>query len=234
MERAYVNCHMVVSSDGCVTGEFLSRERNAQAIEDYYEINRNFLKNGYNAYACGRVTMQSSFTQGWYPDLTVFDNTCVQKEDYIADVTANFFAVAFDRYGRLGWKDGKINDFDPGYDKAHIVEVLTENVDDRFLKYLQMFKISYIFAGKDDIDINLALVKLKKLFKIDKLLLEGGSIINGAFRRASCIDELSLVRVDDNANDGDLPLFYDADENFIVTDIENLPSGAKWIRGKID
>lgn len=41
--------------------------------------------------------------------------------------------------------------------------------------------VSYIFAGKNDIDIKLALNKLYSIFGIKKLLLEGGSVINGAF-----------------------------------------------------
>lgn len=42
-------------------------------------------------------------------------------------------------------------------------------------------------------DIKLALEKLCGLFKIKKLVLTGGAIINGVFLEADCIDEISLV-----------------------------------------
>lgn len=61
------------------------------------------------------------------------------------------------------------------------VEVLCETVSDEYLAYLQDIGVSYIFAGKDQLNVMLAVEKLSKLFGIKKLMLEGGSIINGAF-----------------------------------------------------
>lgn len=115
--------------------------------------------------------------------------------DFMVDDLTGFYAVAFDPHGRLGWKSNRIIDADedPGYDKAQIIEVLTHQVNGRYLTYLQSMGIPYIFAGETEIDIEEALFKLKAYFGINKLLLEGGSILNGAFQRAGVIDELSLV-----------------------------------------
>ena len=77
-------------------------------------------------------------------------------------------------------------------------------------------EIPYIFAGKDKIDVELALFKLKNIMGIDTLLLEGGSIINGAFQRANAIDELSLVVAPIVADKDDKPLFM----NSTVQDFE--------------
>ena len=52
--------------------------------------------------------------------------------------------------------------------------------------------------------------KLKTIFGIDRLLLEGGSIINGSFLRADVIDELSLVVAPIIADRNDKPLFTDS------------------------
>ena len=101
-------------------------------------------------------------------------------------------------------------DGDPGYDGAQIIEVLSKNVDERYLGYLEEMEIPYIFAGEDKIDVELALFKLKNLVGIDTLLLEGGSIINGAFQRADAIDELSLVVAPVVADKTDKPLFMDS------------------------
>ncbi|MBQ4095328.1 MAG: dihydrofolate reductase family protein [Oscillospiraceae bacterium] len=54
-------------------------------------------------------------------------------------------------------------------------------------------------------------MKLKEKFGCEVLLLEGGSIINGAFQRADVIDELSLVVAPIVAQKSDKPLFTDSD-----------------------
>ncbi|MEE0969578.1 MAG: 5-amino-6-(5-phosphoribosylamino)uracil reductase, partial [Clostridia bacterium] len=70
MNRPYIICHMVTSLDGKVTGDFLGNPECAAACETYYEINRNLKSNGF---ICGRVTMESSFTGGYYPDLSEYE-----------------------------------------------------------------------------------------------------------------------------------------------------------------
>lgn len=202
--RPYVICHMTTSIDGKVTGSFLTREECVPATEEYYRLNR---KISAEAFACGRVTMDESFTGGWYPDLKAFVNVKMNREDFIADQDASRYAIAFDRKGRLGWKTSKIEDEDPGYGGAHIVEVLCEEVADAYLAYLQSIGVSYIFAGESEMNLELALEKLWSNFFINDLLLEGGSQINGAFARAGLIDELSLVQTSVIADADSKPLF---------------------------
>lgn len=205
MERPYIICHMTTSIDGKVTGDFLRRDECTPATEVYYEINRNLKCNGF---ICGRVTMEESFTQNWYPNLADYPSVS-NKSDFIPNNHSDFYAVAFDTNGKLGWKSDKIidPDGDPGYDGAYIIEVLSENTDEHYLGYLKAMNIPYIFAGKETIDVNLALFKLKKLFGIEKLLLEGGSILNGSFQRANAVDELSLVVAPVIADGNSKPLF---------------------------
>ena len=108
---------------------------------------------------------------------------------------------------RLCWKSAVINDDDPGYNNAHVIEVLSKSVDKRYLAYLKSIGVSYIFAGDDGSDIAAALDKLVNYFGICNLLLEGGSEINGAFAEAGMIDELSLLVTPLKAEEGDKPLF---------------------------
>ena len=190
MERPYVICHMTQSVDGKVTGEFLNTPEATRATEVYYEINRAYRA---DAFACGRVTMEGSFTGGWYTDLTAFQGVVAPREDFAADPAAKFFAVAFDRRGRLGWKAARIEDEDPGYGDSHLIEVLCKDAPDAYLAYLRSIGVSYLFAGEREMDLPLALHKLKERFGIEKLLLEGGSILNRAFQQEDVIDELSLV-----------------------------------------
>ena len=209
MNRPHIICHMVTSIDGKVTGDFLSRPECKKATDIYYELNREYNKSGASGFICGRVTMESSFTGGWYPDLTKYESID-NKDDFIPDNLTGFYAVSFDPKGKLGWKSNKIIDEDPGYGDAQIIEVLTEQVDGRYLAYLQEMGIPYIFAGETEIDVEIALEKLKILIGINSILLEGGSIVNGYFQRADAIDELSLVVAPIIAYADDKPLFMNS------------------------
>jgi riboflavin biosynthesis pyrimidine reductase len=225
MNRPYIICHMVTSLDGKVTGDLLSQPECESACEIYYDINRSLKSNGF---ICGRVTMEGSFTGGYYPDLSKYEPAKFplgHKMDFMLDDMSGFYAIAFDPKGKLGWKSNKIidPDGDPGYDGAQIIEVLTEQADDRYLSYLMDMKIPFIIAGETEIDMNLALFKLKNIVGADTLLLEGGSIINGSFQRADAIDELSLVVAPIIADKNDKPLFMDSTaQNFELVKTESI------------
>lgn len=226
MNRPYIICHMVTSIDGKVTGDFLYRPECEAATEIYYEMNREYKQNGGSGFICGRITMEQSFTGGFYPDLSKYEpvkpdpvpmNFWLDEKEMLG-----FYAIAFDPKGKLGWKSDFIEDSDPGYDKAQIIEVLTEQADERYLAYLQEMGIPYLFAGKDEIDVALALKILQDHIGADILVLEGGSIINGHFLCANCVDEISLVQAPITADADAKPLFINgAMNNFELLEVEN-------------
>ena len=53
--------------------------------------------------------------------------------------------------------------------------------------------VSYIFAGKSQLDLALTLDILNRDLGVKRLLVEGGGRINGAFLRGGLVDELSLI-----------------------------------------
>ncbi len=221
---------MMTSIDGKVTGDFLSRPECEQATEAYYEANRQLSA---DAFACGRVTMEESFTKCFYPDLYEYATDKIPRQDYVADPKAKFYAVAFDRFGRLGWQTAKIKDDDPGYSNAHIIQVMCEVVSDEYLNYLRKKGVSYIFAGEMEIDLAVALDKLKRLFGIETMLLEGGSLINGSFAREGFIDEISIVVAPVTAAAEDKPLFDEGVLScFELTEVEKMNGSAVWLRYK--
>ena len=226
MERPYIICHMVVSIDAKVTGDFLTLPECEKATDIYYEINRNYDAEGF---ICGRVTMEGSFTNGWFPKIESF-KPVEDREDFICDDLKGFYAVSFDPKGRLGWKENCIVDDDPGYGGAQIIEVLTNGVDGRYLAYLKEMNIPYIFAGENEIDVSVVLKKLKEKFSIKRLLLEGGSIINGYFERENAIDELSLVVAPVVAKEDDKPLFTQSKINtFKLKEIKKFEDSVLWL-----
>jgi len=233
MDRPYVICHMTCSIDGKVTGDFLSRPESAAATELYYQLNRDYLADGF---ACGRVTMESSFTGGWYPQLDKYEplEEPYASMDNMVDELTGYYAVAFDPQGRLGWQSNRIVDADedPGYDGAQIIEVLTGKADRLYLSYLKDMDIPYIFAGEDELDVELALFKLKNMFGIETLMLEGGSILNGAFQRCGVIDELSIVQAPVIASADAKPLFTDSiTGSYRLERVQNA-DGILWLNYK--
>ena len=70
---------------------------------------------------------------------------------------------------------------------------LFERVSNAHLAGLRSEGVSYIFAGKSQLDLALTLDILNRELGVKRLLLEGGGGTNGAFLRAGLIDELDLV-----------------------------------------
>ena len=230
LNRPYIICHMVMSIDGKVTGDFLYTPECATATEEYYRINREYQA---DAFACGSITMEGSFTEHFQPDLFKFTGVKMDRQDYVADAEAAYYAVSFDRTGRVGFRQARIYDEDPGCNDAHIIEVLCERVSDAYLAYLRNVGISYIFAGKEEMNVTLAVEKLFKLFGIRKLMLEGGSIINGAFQRESLVDELSLVQASVIAGAESKPLFENSViEDYKLVKADILSDSVNWFNYK--
>ncbi len=231
MNRPYIILHMLVSLDGKITGEYMNTDIAKQLCEEYYRINRDYKA---DAFACGRITMEGSFTQDKKPDLTPFEGVVISHKDYIAK-KSDYYAVSIDPHGKLGWYGSEIIDDDSGYNNAHIIEVLTDDIKDEYLAFLQSKGISYIFAGKEKIDVSVANEKLFKLFGIRKLMLEGGGLTDSMFLDGDCIDELSLVVVPLIDGGKGIDLFSDKNcgvREYALDKIEKLPDNGLWLNYK--
>ena len=224
--RPYIICHMLTSIDGKVTGNFLDDKKIEYIIDEYYRIHSEFNANGF---ACGKNTFLEGFVKDNKVDLTKFKDEKVNKnEDFVYEKISEckFFAVCFDRKGTLSWQSNTLKDDLPGYNNSHIIQVMTENVKDDYLAYLRSIGLSYIICGKDDIDLEVCLEKLRLKFGIKVLLLEGGSLINGSFMKAGVIDEISLVQAPISAEKDDKPLFYEGSiKNYSLETVKPLKNG---------
>ena len=108
------------------------------------------------------------------------------RENWFARRDAKTYGVVLDAQGKIGWGRSDIGG-DP------IVVVLTEGVSDSHLAGLRGEGVSYIFAGKSEIDLALTLDILNRELGVKRLLVEGGGVANGAFLRAGLIDEFNLI-----------------------------------------
>ncbi|MBV8776784.1 MAG: dihydrofolate reductase family protein, partial [Alphaproteobacteria bacterium] len=117
-------------------------------------------------------------------------------------------------------------------------------VSDAHLAGLRSDGVSYIFAGKRELDLALALDILNRELGIGRLLLEGGGVSNGSFLRAGLIDEISLAICPtiDGARGG--PHVFDSSHDMIgptapvrsmtLESSEILGGGAVWLRYRVE
>lgn len=229
MNKPFVICHMASSIDGRIIPENWGDrlDRFGSVYEDCHDTFDS------QAWMVGRITMEKDFTEGKKPNLTK-PPAPIDRKSFIGDTAAKSFAVAVDAKGKLGWDSNEI-------DGDHIIEILSEAVSDEYLHYLRTKKISYIFAGKANLDLALALSELHDVFNIQTLMLEGGGHINGSLLHAGLIDEISLLVlpiVDGTINSattfevGDYLPKKDT-QDLKLLDIQKLDHGVVWLRYRV-
>lgn len=176
--RPYVICHMMASIDGRIDSAVTSV---ANAGE--YEATGQALEA--DAWVCGRKTMEQHFADGVVASAT--GAPAGPRPVHVAK-KAGSYAVAVDTTGRLRWSGGDL-------DGDHLICVVSERATDNYLAALREKEISYVVAGKAEVDLPRAVEALGEHFGIRRLLLEGGGHINGAFLQAGLVDEVSLLLV---------------------------------------
>lgn len=182
-DRPYIICHMTGSLDGRLHPSRYTESPDG-AVKDWsaaYEA----LHDGFDADAwiVGRVTMAEMAKGEPHPPA---DPGPVERPHHFARRVAASYAIAPDTAGKLHFRGG-----DVGGD--HVVVLLGGEVSDAHLAELAGDGVSYIVADGPEIDLPAALATLRSELGIERLLLEGGAGINGAFLAAGLVDEFSLV-----------------------------------------
>jgi riboflavin biosynthesis pyrimidine reductase len=136
-----------------------------------------------DAWLVGRVTGQEFAKGKPYPASTT---ETLPREPWFARRDAKAYGVVLDPHGKIGWGRSDIGG-DP------IVVVLSEKVLDAHLAGLRSEGVSYVFAGKSEIDLEVSLNILAGELGVKRLLLEGGGGTNGTFLRAGLVDEIHLI-----------------------------------------
>lgn len=219
---------MAASVDGRT---LLSRWCPKGAAGDHFERVHEELAG--DAWLIGRVTGQEFAKGKPYP---VSTKETFPREPWFARRDARAYGVVLDAHGRIAWGRSDIGG-DP------IVVVLSEMVSDAHLAGLRSEGVSYIFAGKSQLDLALTLDILNRELGVKRLLLEGGGGTNGAFLRAGLVDEFNLVLCPavDGAN-GALSVFdsteAEADQRAPITAMtlessQALEGGAMLLRYRI-
>ena len=176
--RPYVICHSLGSVDGKIR----------QTIWGYSDHHKYFeepaAKIKADAWLVGRVTMQE-FSSKKKPALKK-GRVNIPREDFVGKYSTKTFAVVIDPSGKCFWDTNMVS-------TEHVIEVLTEKVSGAYLDHLRSKNVSYIFGGKESLDLALVLEKLNTLFGIKRVRIDGGGHVNGSFLKAGLIDEFSFV-----------------------------------------
>lgn len=232
LNRPFVVCHMLTSMDGKIDGSYMSDPACAPALAAYGR-----LRQVYQCHATlyGTVTMLGSFADGPAPKMKEFTAPAFY-EDYLAFSDVTNYIVSVDPKGELGFSSGYIEK--KGRPRAHIIEVLTEQVSNEYLAYLRKMGVSYVFAGAKHINCGLLLEKLQTKFGIEKLMIAGGGYMNYSFLHENLIDELSLVIAPlADGNTKSVSVFEQSDflserapSVFTLKEVQKLDGDALWLR----
>jgi riboflavin biosynthesis pyrimidine reductase len=188
---------------------------------------------GGGSWLIGRVTGSEYARAESYPDDA---GRSFPREPWLVGRYAAAYGIALDAHGRIAWGRSDIGG-DP------IIAMLTEQVSDAHLAGLRRDGVSYIFAGKEKLDLPLALEILNRELGIERLLLEGGGGSNGSFLRAGLIDEISLAICPAVDGAKGAPSVFDSSDGeagvaapiraMTLMSSEVLEGGAVWLRYRL-
>lgn len=221
--KPYIVCH----SMGSVDGRIQANKWGLKNAAKFFEKPASKIKA--DAWIVGRTTMQEFSSKKPYRKRKgVFK---VPKTDFVGEHKTKTYAVAIDPSGKCHYDKNMVS-------TEHVIQVLTEKVSGEYLDQLRSKEVSYIFAGKTEIDLASAMEKLRKLFGIKLARIDGGGSVNGSFLKAGLIDELSLVLMPIADGAMDVPTVFDAERGHTkrmathlkLKSIKRLDKGALWIR----
>ncbi len=186
-ETMFTVCHMFVSLDGKIDGDFLppqSRPCPGGLRGPSGGLPRQ-------AILYGTTTMLGGFADGPAPACP--GRRPLAKEDSVNPQGQRMgqFVVSVDPKGVFGLSGPVLER--KGRPAAHVIQAVTEQVDPAYLTYLRQVGVSYLFAGKEQLDCPLLLEKLAARFGVQRLMVAGGGVVNWSFLQAGCVDEVSLV-----------------------------------------
>ena len=184
MFKPYVSLLMLTSIDGKIDGSFIDDYN--EELGDYYEELKLEIS---DAWENGSNTHKIYFSDENI-DISKYKNAKINYEDKI--IKSEYpYVVSFDSKGKVKWKDNLL--IYPDNIKNQVIVVTTKKAAPEYIAYLDEKKISYIFAGEEKIDLNIALDKLYRLFDIKRFAITGGAIINAEFFKENLIDKIMIM-----------------------------------------
>lgn len=234
MNKPYVIIHTHTAIDGNI--DVMDLREFEEASRQYQELYLDSEKQQFEVqgYLNGKTSTEDNITYYKKPQLDE-NAASVPEGDYVADSDAPMYYLSIDPRGELAFEE---NTYGYGDVPSHIIEVLTEQASNAYKDFLRKKKISYIIAGKDQIDYEVMLDKFYNLFKIKRMLVVGGGIINWSFVQNDLVDEISVILAPIANGDPNGHRFFTAKEPysniketaFQLKSVTELEHGTLWIR----
>ncbi len=227
--KPYVICHMCTTIDGKILGQRWGKLPGAKDSASLFETTAASF--GIGAWLVGTTTMDEF--DGPKLKLPRARNPVIRR-DHIAAKNAKRLAIGADAKGVLRFRENEV-----GGD--HVVLLVTDRVSDDYLAHLQSAGVSFLFCGKNKIDLPTALRKLGSTFRVRKLMLQGGGKFNGAMLKAGLVDEISHIIVPVVDGGVGVSSFFDipgepparAAATLRLLSRKPLPGSVTWLRYRV-
>ena len=209
-EYPEIYIYMGESIDGKGSGEMFLIPESQPAIKYYFGNEYSF---DCKSIMMGRTTFEEVLSEDKnkkidYSNISI-DN--IEKKDFLSELRkkTDYYYISLDKNGKLQWPTGYgLYGASLGRTKeTHIITILSEDVDLKYLAYLQKVGVSYIFAGEKNINLKIAMKKLKDLFGIEKLMCQGGPKTNELLLKENLVEKLIIVKMPVIGQPGALPIF---------------------------
>ena len=181
--KPHVSILMVTSIDGGLHPSRFTSSPDGARREWSAQYEKVHASLGADAWLAGRVTMAEMSKAAPHPPA---DTATVGRPIHNAKAGASTFAVALDPSGKVHFARSDVAG-------DHVIVLLGKSVSDSHLAELAADGVSYIVAGKNEIDLASALDVLVREFGIRHLVVEGGAATNGSFLAAGLVDELRVL-----------------------------------------
>lgn len=235
MDRPYIFCHMLVSLDGKIMGAYMDTLEGKKSSDLFYDIafgEKPFYQ--HQGWLSGRTTTDDNFTNYQIPQLDQAA-IAVPKGDFIVETDLQKYYISIDPSGKLGWTSNTLTYRDT---RAHVVEVLTEQASNAYKAFLRKLNISYIIVGKETLDYDIIMQKLKKQFGVEALMLGGGGVLNWSFIQAGLCDEVSIIIAPTADGSATKPSLFETKKGlsndiaigFQLKTVEAKEDGSVWLR----
>ena len=156
--RPYVICHMCTTIDGKILGDRWGKLPGRKDSATLFETTAASF--GIGAWLVGTTTMKEF--AGRNVKLPRARKPVIRR-DHIADKNAKRLAIGVDVKGVLRFQENEV-------DGDHVVLLVTDRVGDDYLAHLQSAGVSYLFCGRKEVDLRVALRKLGNDFHLRKLM----------------------------------------------------------------
>ena len=143
--KPYVICHMVTSVDGKILGDRWGTMPGGTTTAELFESTAESF--GIPSWLVGTTTMREFMGKDVPLERT---RERIPREDHLAQPKAKRFAIGADARGVLRFQSGYV-------DEEHVVLLVTERVSNACLAHLRKAGASYLFCGRDEVDLPTAL-----------------------------------------------------------------------------